>query len=818
MTFLMKCIPVMETFLREKGYMTYFDYMYYLRNMLREDAEKSGRLIQYISRTHRYFLVDEFQDTNPMQAEIFFYLASDNPVGDWKSCVPRPGALFIVGDPKQSIYRFRNADVRSYLSVKKIFGSMADSEILYLTRNFRSRKAMCEYFNQIFEQTLQESDSQSGYTQIPIAEDKMSEFEGVYTYTSYAGKSKQENPEYAEEVQLGKVIQTLVDNENYLITTDGDKQPRKITYKDIMVIVYNKNALSKLLPTFDKLNIPVRIEGKVLFEENEALEQIYRLYRFATKPDDKVNIYAALTSKIVGLSSEELLAYMEEGGELSLDEKANSNQEKSKLYCNVEHQLENLKHFSLIAKNLSPAALYYKILEEFKVYCYVDVDKMEIVYYTLELLRNEEKSGQIISLDDGEKYLDTLIHGKSDLERCLSLKDNTNCVHFANLHKVKGLEAPIVILAFAWDYYVGADNSIVYEDTGVEGYYFRLRGDKMLPSFGKEVLFGTTQYMEKELAENKIIKDEEARLVYVAATRARNALIISDSMYIKYNGDEVHNSKWGSLIDKTEQDFFRYDSLHGNKSASLTNSAPPKAEKNVRALYEQAEQGCVLKQRDTQAPSYSIQTPSHIKLASKLDDETEFVFGDTKSGYEESDGLAVEQGTPKEKSPLHTCPNLLGTTVHRLMEMMVASRNKLDVDAAIKEIVDEYVTLEYERYTDALIVALKEIAAKMRAGGYPQKNQTQQDILQMLLQADEVCTEVPFCYAEEQDGETVVYNGIMDVVYCEGGDWHIIDYKTNYDDSNLDEHYKPQLDAYKKAFRKITGHDADAKIYHIEVL
>ena len=80
-------------------------------------ARQGGALIQYIFRRHSYYLIDEFQDTNPIQSEIFFYLTAEHPVENWQHCDPKPGTLFIVGDPKQSIYRFRNADVGSYLRV-----------------------------------------------------------------------------------------------------------------------------------------------------------------------------------------------------------------------------------------------------------------------------------------------------------------------------------------------------------------------------------------------------------------------------------------------------------------------------------------------------------------------------------------------------------------------------------------------------------------------------------------------------------------------------------------------------------------------------
>ena len=129
MTFLIRSIPVMEQALREKGSLTFFDYLYYLRNMLKRDAEADGKLIRYIYDRHSYFLIDEFQDTNPMQAEVFFYLTSEHPVPQWSACHPRPGSLFIVGDPKQSIYRFRSADVTSFLKVKKLFEENGERRI-----------------------------------------------------------------------------------------------------------------------------------------------------------------------------------------------------------------------------------------------------------------------------------------------------------------------------------------------------------------------------------------------------------------------------------------------------------------------------------------------------------------------------------------------------------------------------------------------------------------------------------------------------------------------------------------------------------------
>ena len=86
LSFLLACVPYLEEEMRQSGRFTFFDYLYYLRNMLQRDADfNEGRLIDYIYRRHSYFMIDEFQDTNPMQAEVFFHLAAENPEeSNWK--------------------------------------------------------------------------------------------------------------------------------------------------------------------------------------------------------------------------------------------------------------------------------------------------------------------------------------------------------------------------------------------------------------------------------------------------------------------------------------------------------------------------------------------------------------------------------------------------------------------------------------------------------------------------------------------------------------------------------------------------------------
>ena len=143
------------------------------------------------------------------------------------------------------------------------------------------------------------------------------------------------------------------------------------------------------------------------------------------------------------------------------------------------------------------------------------------------------------------------------------------------------------------------------------------------------------------------------------------------------------------------------------------------------------------------------------------------------------------------------------------MESIVSSENTADLSSLIEDICDNYgITDPY--YSEIL----KTVGERIQNGGYPQTGNLPQDILTELLSADKVHCELPFCYAGE---ENKIFNGVIDVVYRKNGRWHIVDYKTNADDSDLDKQYESQLSAYTEAFKATTGEDADAAVYHINV-
>ena len=774
----MMCIKPLEELMRSEGKFTFFDYLYYLRNTLIKDAQNGGKLINYIYNRHSYFLIDEFQDTNPMQAEIFFYLtAKDTNQKSWKNCIPRPGSLFIVGDPKQSIYRFRSADVSSYLGIKKLFENNNIGEVKYLVNNFRSRNVDKKYFNDVFSEIMdEETPEQSKYIDIEnINNAEQDELNGIYTYDSYSESLLADYPNMNDNNQLVRIIKSLVNNPKYVVT-GKDKTTRRIKYSDIMVIFFGKEPISSCISTFTEENIPVKAEGKVLFEYSDALYLITNIYQAIVDRNNTVSLVSVLFSPVFGLTDSDLVNYKKQGRNIQINDEEYGDSQ-------IEKALNKLHNISKETSNHTPSSLFEKIIDDFEIFKYVPSEDLEIIYYTLELIRGEEHNGKIITHEDTVDYLNNLLTGESDLERCLSLKADVDAVHVANLHKVKGLEAPIVILGKAG---TGSNNPSIRiefkEDSDgnriAEGYIISIND----PNYYSSII-ETNKFKEQETKEKESLAKEKDRLVYVAATRARNVLIINNPKQKGRSGNpQAMGSKWKQLKEHAQGDFF--------EMVGENNEYEPQKFEIVSAdsLYKNTE--TINFNKDN---TYSYKQPSDMLFTSKFDDFP----------YERENVLNED-----------TYSTLMGTMVHRLMEMILMSKDQISQEMAINNILNEYVTNEFKEKRNIFKNKLTNVYEIMHNGGFPQKGAIIQNILPILLEADNLYSEIPFTYKNSNE----IWNGIVDLIYEKEGKLHIIDWKTNKNDDNLDEHYQGQLQAYKDAVKETLSIEVeDALIYHIDI-
>ena len=742
--------PISDT-LRSQGKLSFSDYLLYFRDLLKNDIRTGGRLIRHISRKHRYYLIDEFQDTDPLQAEIFYYLSAeeDSLSENWKDCRPRPGSLFVVGDPKQSIYRFRNADIQSYKTVQNLFDGDR-GEVLVLTENRRSHPELCSWFNTVFRNILVESDNQSGFHEIPLsiaaggisAEDTL---RGVFKYAS--GKD--------DSQLISSIISSIVDNDDFRIR-DSKEGVRKIRYDDFMILTYTTSGIKRHMREFRDMGIPFNVAGDVLFRDCPSLVSIAYLMKHIAccyAGDRKAEFGAKYLSSV----------------ELDIDK---------------------------IPKNMTAAALFSWLLDDRQILIKAGTDNIEYLYYAQELLRSREAAGTVDSVDAGADFLlDLISSGKKETERVLRLSSEAG-VSIANLHKVKGLERNIVILSNP----SCRKRPPAFRRTLTDGYIFSVSEkveDKQGGSDKYNSLIETTEYDTEKEKEVEALAAEKARLLYVAATRAKNVLIIASK--VKKDGLETDTNPWKSLVEYADTDFitaYRSALLAAAEANDEDNTDDDKTDEKLdaescRGLYSAADKKCSIGSRDE---TYKILRPSTKK----------------PEGDPDEDPDAAKQKKPKKSEKGNAA--VMGTMVHRYMELLITSGGEISDEAAILSIIEENKdqlsrNVKYEE-------RLSEVAKTIRNGGYTKQEEgVPVDVLTELLEAEEVYCELPFCYRSE----TVICNGVMDAVYRKNGEWHILDYKTNYENDNLGDKYREQLSEYIKAFKQITGENADARIYSIPV-
>ncbi len=434
-------------------------------------------------------------------------------------------------------------------------------------------------------------------------------------------------------------------------------------------------------------------------------------------------------------------------------------------------------------------------------------------------------------MKEGAEFLSDLVFDQKKQERCLQLMEGSDRVHLANLHKVKGLEAPIVILALSSDFKQGASSSVIYHNGTAQKWAFKLDNFSFNDVYQKESKNEQDASKNEQDAfknEQQILDAEKARLRYVAATRASNVLIIPKET----DAQGKSRGFWEKLFGNMPEKHKIFDLIAFPVSKDKEEEAPACAEAEPQTS-EEASTTTVFTASTSANPSYKIELPSKAKLklprkvAEDIAEDTTKDLAEDVAEETKPDSLADPSGSTSTKPvSVSLNPALRGTLIHRLMEVLVTSKNQGDLNDIVRQIIKEYDGTSAEYETELLTVG-----EQIRNGGYPQKNEAPQDILTELLSAEQVICEMPFCYRKKNfnaekknsagekknsDENVVMYqNGVMDVLYYKSGEWHIIDYKTNEESNGLDEEYAEQLKAYADAFREMNGKEADAKIYHI---
>lgn len=271
------------------------------RAMVRSHEKVRGALGQ----RYRYIFVDEFQDTDPIQAEIIFAVAADELPELWTDAIPRPGALFLVGDPKQAIYRFRGAHVATYQAVRDAFVKRDSTSVIQVTANFRSEPAILEHVNSCFSEPF-EAAGQPGYVALAAT---LKPYAGSVpcaakiTVDVQALSAGQQRDAEAEAVAI--LCRRLVGSVE-VRRRGGLRTPLRAG--DIALLAPTGSELWRYERELEAQDLAVASQaGKALMRRQET-QDVLALLRALADPFDTLAFGAFLRGPMVGLTEERLLA------------------------------------------------------------------------------------------------------------------------------------------------------------------------------------------------------------------------------------------------------------------------------------------------------------------------------------------------------------------------------------------------------------------------------------------------------------------------------------------------------------------------------
>src|SRR5262245_31414374 len=298
-----------EIFVRE-GFVSFDGLLMRARNLVRDRP----RVREELKRQFRAILIDEFQDTDPIQYEILLYLAekTDHSAKEWHNVKLTPGKIFVVGDPKQSIYAFRRADIEAYLEVVEKLIKAQDGMECLLTTNFRSHADILDVVNGVFECLIQPQDGvQPPYIAINPAPHRTSA--GAPNKAALpkvmvreiVGGDDDMSAEKARRIEGESLARWLKDEiiERAAILNSGGEQVRAQP-KDIAILFRKLTDIHDYLEPFRRNGIRYVVEGERHFYAAKEIIDAVNLFRAIENPYDRLALVGVLRSPVGGLTDE----------------------------------------------------------------------------------------------------------------------------------------------------------------------------------------------------------------------------------------------------------------------------------------------------------------------------------------------------------------------------------------------------------------------------------------------------------------------------------------------------------------------------------
>ncbi|HYT74368.1 MAG TPA: UvrD-helicase domain-containing protein, partial [Vicinamibacterales bacterium] len=443
------------------GALDFLDLLLKARDLVRGNAGVRRGFQQRFT----HIFVDEFQDTDPLQAEILLLLASEDPAEhDWRKVVPVPGRLFIVGDPKQSIYRFRRADVGIYRDVRERLKACGATPV-ELSTSFRSVPGIQAFVNAAFApiMTGDSATLQADYVQLSPDRSELKNRPAVIALPVPA-------PYGVRNLSAIRIEESLPDAVGAFVEWLLDGSGWNVKASDVCILFrrflsFGEDVTQPYVQALEARGIPHVLVGGKTFHDREEIETIRAALSAIEWPDDELAVFAALKGALFAIGDEELLEWkqrfgifhsfriprIEDPGSRTEDPRASTLDPRSSAHLlPIADALRVLQHLHR-RRNYRPVAeTIQELIDTTRAHVGIVLrsageQALANVLHVGELAREYEAGGGL----SFRGFVDELRAAAENAQAAEApiLEEGSDGVRLMTVHKAKGLEFPIVILA-----------------------------------------------------------------------------------------------------------------------------------------------------------------------------------------------------------------------------------------------------------------------------------------------------------------------------------------------------------------------------------
>jgi len=733
---------VVEIYARRKeaaGLLDFLDLLLKARDALRDSASVRS----YFRRRFRYLIIDEFQDTDPLQVEVARLLSQG-----------RPESLVVVGDAKQSIYRFRRADVALFRRLSEEAARTPGRAVLHLTQNFRSRPSILRFVNRVFAEVIQYSEEVDQPAYEPLDPPPgLPEEPSVLALRFEASFAEGQDLLGAEASALAACIAEAARG-RLEVRDPVSGETRKSRAGDVMVLTRRLTHVRHLEEALDARGLRYTVEGGKSFFDRQEVHEALVLLRAIEDPSDRVSLVAALRSSFLGVSDRDIASYCLSGGYVGMGPVDESKPGAAAL----APALALLEDLHRLRARVSVAALVERLYAETRVLAaFTGTRRGEARVANLEkvaaLARQSGDLGVLTLRGFTELLRERIATAREEPDLPSTRPGDPDTVRVLTIHKAKGLEAPVVALYDSDDGFVSSASVIPLWDEGTVAVGFRAGCQPA----GWDAL--TRREAARTAAEGK-------RLLYVACTRARDWLVVP-----KPPSDAHAGAFWrdvsSRLPPESDADVRILD------AATLPSPDAEEPDEDLRPL-AQAVGG------DATAALWAHEREQLVRRAAERPLEPVRVTA-----------MAERSAPPPAFTPVGPGGRDFGSLVHRILEWVPLD----DPEAAVRA----------EGIARALAPSFGLTGADAARAAEAASRALALPVLQRARRASRIFRELPVLFPE--GGELV--EGVVDLVFEEDGALVVVDYKTDQivPEQALAQaaHHAPQLQLYGRGLAQASG-------------